>query len=115
MEQEQQQPAEQSAPVKVERNTVMAALSYIGPLVIIPFLTAKDDAFVAFHIRQGLVLFVIEIALWIIGMMIWVLWPVIQVVNLAVLILAIIGIVNVVQGKEKMLPWVGSYARHFKI
>lgn len=111
----EQKTEEGAQPLTVERNTLMAALSYVGPLVIIPFLTAKDDAFVGFHIRQGLVLFVIEIGLWVVGMMLWVLWPLIQIVNLVVLVLAVIGIVNVLKGKEKMLPWVGAYARYFKI
>ncbi|MEK7613820.1 MAG: hypothetical protein AAB439_03055 [Patescibacteria group bacterium] len=102
------------APMTVEKNKLMAILSYISVLVIIPFLTAKDDAFVAFHIKQGLVLLVIAIAAWVVASMLWILWPIAQVVNFAALVLAIIGIVNAAQGKEKELPLVGSYAKYFK-
>jgi uncharacterized membrane protein len=77
---------------------------------------SKDDAFVKFHIRQGLVLVIIEILVWFVGgMFLWNLWPVLQLINLATLILAIIGIVNVINHKEAELPIVGSWAHAFKI
>jgi uncharacterized membrane protein len=100
---------------EVSTNTVMGVLSYIGPLVIVSYLVAKDDPFVKFHIKQGLVLLVIEVATWVVVSFIWFLWFLVPFVNLAMLILAIIGIVNVVQNKEKELPLVGSFAKHFKI
>lgn len=102
-------------PMKVEKNTFMALLSYIGPLVIIPYLTAKDDGFVMFHIKQGLVLFVAEIALWFLMAMFWFLFPLWQLLNLVIFVFAIIGIVNALGGKEKTLPVVGRYAENFKI
>lgn len=97
------------------KNTLMGALAYIGPLVIISYIIAKDDPFVKFHIKQGLVLFVAEVAIWILSMMVWVLFPLLQIVNIIVVVLAIIGIVNVVHGKEKELPLVGSFAKQFNI
>ena len=97
------------------KNLLMGILSYIGILVIIPFLVAKNDPFVKFHIKQGLVLVVIELAVWVLGMMMWQLWMLLNLVNLATLVLSIIGIVNVVQGNQKELPLVGSYAKHFNI
>jgi len=96
-------------------NTLMGILSYIGPLVIISYLAAKDDPFVKFHIRQGLVLLVIEVVVWILGMILWPLWFLLNVINIVVLVLAIIGIVNVTKNQQKNLPLVGSYARYFNI
>ncbi len=96
------------------KNMPMAVLAYIGPLVIVSYLTSKDDPFVKFHIKQGLVLFIIEIALWVLGSMLWPLFMLLQLLHLAVFILAIVGIVNVTQGKEKELPVVGSFAKNFK-
>ncbi len=95
----------------------MAILAYLGPLVIIPFLTAKEQPFVKFHIKQGLVLFGIEIIVWIIGgmFMFGLLWPLIQLVNLGVIILTILGIINVVQKKEAELPLVGGFAKSINI
>ena len=93
----------------------MGVLSYLGILVIIPLLVARDDSFVKFHAKQGLVLLIIEIAVWfVLSAFLWQLWMFLQLINLATLILAIIGIVNVVQGKEKELPLVGSLAHMLK-
>ena len=39
-----------------KRSRVMAALSYLGILCFIPLLFSRGDAFVAFHARQGLVI-----------------------------------------------------------
>ena len=95
-----------------DQGKVMAILAYIGPLVIVSYLMAKDNPTAKFHIRQGAVLFVIEVVLWILSSMFFYLWMVWQLVNLGLLILSIIGIVNVVQGKEKELPLVGGFAKH---
>ena len=97
-----------------KHNTLMGALSYIGPLVIVSYITAKDDPFVKFHIKQGLVLLVIEVAVWFIGMMF--MWPImmlLNLVNLATLILSIVGIINAVKGEQKELPLVGKFSKHF--
>lgn len=98
---------------KKENKTLMGILAYIGPLVIVSYLVAKDDPFVKFHIKQGLVLIVIELIAWVIGSMFWNFFMIINLVNLAMLILAIVGILNVTQGKEKELPFVGQFSHYF--
>ena len=104
-----------SGPVnsKDQNKTLMGVLAYLGILIIIPFLTAKDDPFVKFHIKQGLLLVIVEIAVWVIGMFTWQLWSLLQLLNLATIVLAIFGIVNVVQGQQKELPLIGSFAKNF--
>jgi uncharacterized membrane protein len=106
----------QTPPQPASQNeTLMAVLAYLGILIIIPFLVAKNDGFVKFHLRQGLVLVIIEVIVWLLSAFTWQLWPVLQLVNLGTLILAIIGIVNVVNHKEAELPLVGSWAHSFNI
>jgi uncharacterized membrane protein len=100
---------------EVSQKTVMGILAYLGILVVIPYMTSKEDPFVKFHIRQGLVLLVIEVVIWLLGMVFWPLWILLNLVNLAVLVLAIMGIVNVVKNQEKKLPLVGDYAKYFNI
>jgi len=97
------------------KNTLMGIFSYIGPLIIVSYLTAKDDPFVKFHIKQGLVLIVIEVAVWVLGVLFFPLFMLLRLINLFVLILAIVGIVNASQGKEKELPLVGNFGEKFKI
>lgn len=93
---------------------VMGILAYLGILVIVPYLIAKDSPFVKFHIKQGLVLLSIEVIVWLATMFFWPLVLITWIVKLAVLVLIIIGIINVVGGQEKKLPLVGNFARYFK-
>ncbi len=106
-------PAHQPKP---EHKTLMAVLAYLGILIIIPFLMAKDNPFVKFHIKQGLLLVIVEAIVWLLGMTMlgYQMWQFLQLINLAAIVFSIIGIVNVVQGKEKELPLIGSLARNFK-
>lgn len=94
-------------------NTLMGILAYLGILVIIPLLVSKDNQFVKFHSKQGLVLAII----WFIGTLLWrvsFFYFVMPIINLGCLILAIIGIINVVGGQMKELPLVGHLAKNFK-
>lgn len=93
----------------------MGVLSYLGPLVIIPLVTTKDDPFVKFHIKQGLVLLVIEVIVYAISTALWQFWGIYRLIHLVLVIFSIIGIINVIQGKEKELPLLGSFAHSFKI
>jgi uncharacterized membrane protein len=98
-----------------EDKNMIAILSYFGVLVIIPLLVAKDDEFVKYHIKQGLVLLIAAVAVsfvawipifgWFVGFFAW----------LACFALAILGIINVLAGKKKELPLIGQFADKFKI
>lgn len=95
-------------------HTLMAVLAYLGILIIIPFLTeAKNNPFVKFHLKQGLVLFIAEIiasAFYRIPFFGWIFSPII---GLAILILVIIGIMNVLNKQMKELPVIGHMANKF--
>jgi len=95
--------------------TLMGVLAYLGVLVFIPLFTHKNDPFVKFHVKQGLVLFSIEVITWVVGSMFWPLWMLLNIVNLATLILSIIGIVNVAKNTQKELPIVGHLSSYFNI
>lgn len=96
-----------------QKNTGMAIVAYI--IFFIPLLTdAKNDPFVKYHVKQGLVLFigwVIEIFIGVIPVIGWIIAPLL---GIFLFILLILGIVNVANGKEKPLPVVGSFAEKFK-
>jgi uncharacterized membrane protein len=94
-------------------STILAVLSYLGPLVIFSYLMAKDDEFIKFHARQGIVVFGLEVIVWLLGGMLYSFWMIINILNLITLILSIIGIVNVLQGNKKELPVVGGLAGSF--
>lgn len=96
-------------------NTLMSILAYLGPLLIISWATSKDNETVKFHIRQGLVLIAIEVILWLLSRMFWSFHMITSILELGVFILAIIGIINVVNKKQVELPLVGHLSKFFKI
>lgn len=105
----------QSAPQnEVSSNKGMAILAYLGILILIPFLTeAKNDPFVKFHMKQGLTLIILFVASMIIGVVPLLGWLISFVLCVAGLIFVIIGILNVLGGKQKELPIIGKYSKHF--
>lgn len=102
---------------EINHDTLMGILCYLGPLVLIPYMTSLDDAFVKFHVKQGLVLFGLEVIIYLAHTMFYFggLYPIIMLLNLGTLLLTIIGIVNVVGRKEAALPLVGQLADQIKI
>jgi uncharacterized membrane protein len=70
---------------------------------------------VKFHIGQGLVLFVVEIAVWFFSSLLFSLILFREIAGLIILVLIIIGIMNVVNGKEREVPLVGRFAKYFPI
>ena len=94
---------------------ILAIISYLGILCLIPILIKEEDEFVKFHAKQGLVLFIAEVATmliawipiigWIGAPILWIIW----------IVLAIIGIMNVAKGKKAPLPIIGKFAGKFKI
>lgn len=92
----------------IEKNKVMAVLAYI--IFLIPLLAAKDSPFAKYHTNQGLVLFLAAVAINILGSIIPIIgWFIILPLgNIAILVLAIIGIINSAKGETKPLPVIGS-------
>lgn len=98
------------------KNTTMAAIAYI--LFFVPLLTgdARKDPFVKYHVKQGLVLFLLVVLInvigWIIPFYFW--FTVSWILSLGTLVLLILGIINAVNGKQEPLPIVGKFADVFK-
>ena len=99
----------------IELNKAMGVLAYLSWLF-----AAKDSKFSRFHVNQGLVLAIVEIVWWIVEVVLGFILRFIPIfgsiaifllglVNIIFLVLAIIGIVNAVNGKAKELPIIGKY------
>ena len=116
MEQNNQQNQTQptAKPAGKGKNTGMAVVAYI--VFFIPLLTdSKNDPFVKYHVKQGLVLFICSFIVWIIASFIPILgWIISPILNIVILVLAILGIINAVNGVEKPLPLIGQFASNFK-
>ncbi len=97
-----------------QKNTGMAMAAYI--IFFIPLLTeARNDSFVKYHVKQGLVLFIVGIIVEIISLILpWQLWMIIRLLDIALVALAIIGIMNASKGEQKPLPLIGKFGEQFK-
>ncbi len=93
-------------------NMLLGILAYLGPLVIISYLLGKDNDFVKFHVKQGLIVFGIEVIGWLLTDMMYSFYMFGNILHLATLILSIIGIINVVQNNKKELPLVGGLVKN---
>ncbi len=95
-----------------------AILSYLGILVLIPLLAIKNrDEFSNFHIRQGIVLFAVEVILMVVGMafgaLFWVIgfmfsW-ILTLVWLVLLIVSVVAIIKAIQGEKWSIPVVSNF------
>ncbi|HUO10965.1 MAG TPA: DUF4870 domain-containing protein [Phycisphaerae bacterium] len=99
----------------VEKNKVMGILAYLGILVLVPILAAKDSPFARYHANQGLILLLTAIVGWI-PLMILTFIPIIGCIAaiillcwwLGVLVMMILGIINAANGKMVPLPVIGN-------
>lgn len=95
----------------------LGAICYIPVIGLIMYFVKKDDAFVAFHAKQGSVLTIIWIALWILSSVFWwIFWPlywVIGIIELVVGILALVGLIKAAMGQMWKMPLIGDWADKF--
>ena len=121
MDEQTQQQTPQVAPVApqgnqsdAEKNKIMAIVGYIIPILFfIPLVTdAKNSPFAKFHANQQLILLLAAIAVNILGSILpFIGWFIILPFgSIALIILAIIGIINAAKGEMKKLPVIGGFS-----
>ncbi len=97
-------------PKDVSANSLVAALSYVGILSVIILLSKKDSKFTQEHAKQGVVLFGVEVLVWILGTVPFIGWTIIAPIgNLVTLILSIICFIKAIQGEFWEIPGIGKY------
>lgn len=103
----------------IGENKAMAACSYLGALVLVPLLGAKESKFARFHANQGLALLLASVvcgASWriveaVLLAVSWRLYAMAETAWLAWLVfpaLSVIGIRNAMRGEAKELPVIGK-------
>jgi len=91
----------------IEANKVVAALSYIWILFLIPMLLKKDSKFCQFHAKQGLILFLFSFVTW---------FPIIGwLVGLAIIIVSVAGIVKTLAGEQWEIPFVYDLSKKINL
>lgn len=95
----------------VDQNRLVAVLSYIWILFLIPLLTKKKSKFCQFHAKQGLVLFIA----WVVGSLVF--WfPLLgQALMVALLIINIMAVIKTYNGEWWEIPLVYKWSKKFNI
>lgn len=96
--------------MQVTKENIFSIISYVGVLCLVPILMKKEDPFTKFHARQGLMLFIIEIGLMIIGIIPFLGAVISQIGMLACLVVSIMGIIKVLKAEQWKIPYVGDWA-----
>ncbi len=92
---------------QVLEGKIFAVLSYLSILCIIPLVLKKDNPFALFHAKQGLVLFVMEVAVFIASVVLeWILRPSVFLFG----ILSLWGIIEALRGRDLKLPVISEIA-----
>jgi len=90
-------------------------LTVIG--FIIALATKKDDDYVMFYAKQGLVLFIAWVIVWAVSLVFLVIpflgWIVMAVLYLGIVLLWVIGMIYSVSGEKKEIPIIGNLAKKF--
>jgi uncharacterized membrane protein len=119
-------------PADIADNKVLAILSYIGLLWLIPFFAGKHSPFTKFHVKQAFIVVCAQVGWSILGTILRLvirikvdlLWSyyyetpaivtiIVGLVHICIWAVAILGIVNAAQGKAKELPIIGKFANKF--
>jgi uncharacterized membrane protein len=99
----------------INENKVVAALSYLGILCLVPLLAKKDSKYCQAHGKQGLALFLFEIILWFIniipflGQLLWLVF------GLTCIVVSIIAIIKTLQGEYWEIPVIGEYSKRINL
>ena len=111
-----QTPAPVAPNSAVADHKLFAILGYILPILFfIPMIqeSSKNNEFARFHANQQLNLLGVCIAVYVFGQILYsisyMLFTLIPILNLALLVLAIMGIVHAAQGQMKELPLIGKF------
>jgi uncharacterized membrane protein len=97
---------------EIAQGKVLAIVGYIvGLVAIIVLLAVRNNAFALYHAKQSVMIFLTSLALCVVVavlMFVPVLGTIAPVVLLAVLVLAIMGVINAAKGEMKPLPLIGA-------
>lgn len=90
--------------IKIKPKHLLALLSYLNILVIIPMFLVHKDKFIKYHVKQGMALLVV----WVVFGFSFFLPILPMVLAFFIAICIVIGFANVLAGKERPLPIIGN-------
>lgn len=81
---------------------IVAHITFIGWIIALVINSSEKDEFASFYIRQLLGLYLLNLVLWIIPIVGWIL-------NIVVFVFWIMSLIGSIQGEKKETPVVGKY------
>jgi uncharacterized membrane protein len=93
----------------VQENKIIAALSYIGILCLVPLLAKKDSKYCQEHGKQGLVLLLAVVAVMVVGWIPILGWIVGFFGSILLLIVGLIALIKCLMGEFWEIPVIGQY------
>lgn len=100
---------------EIQEGKIFAVLGYLWILCFIPLLFKKENKFALFHAKQGLVLFIAELALWLISIIPFLGWIIGLLGSIACGILSLIGVIQSLMGEYWKAPLISDYAEKIKL
>jgi len=88
-------------------SNLMAALSYVWIISIVMLIIKKDDEFVKFHAKQGLILFIASF-IGVIPFIGWIIW-------IVVVVLDIVGFIKALSGERYKIPVIGDISSKINV
>lgn len=113
--------------IEINTNTkLIAILSYLGILSLIPYYSSKDDEFINYHAKEGMNLLLIWLIYYVLynaltqikvntpcmyGLIVckvtpWYIKSFLLILGLFIITIAMIGILNVIRGEKNKLPFI---------
>ncbi len=94
---------------------IYSVFAYFGVLCLVSLLVKRDNEYVMFHVRQGLVLFIIETIFGILQVVPLLGYFAFVLVLLICGLLSLIGMVQAIMGNKWNMPVIGEWAKKITI
>jgi fumarate reductase subunit D len=94
---------------------VYSVLSYFGVLCLVSILIMRDNEYVRFHAKQGLVLFIVETLFSIVTILPVLGFVVFGIVMIICAILSIIGMIQAYMGNKWEIPVIIDWAKKIRV
>ncbi|MFH2063016.1 MAG: hypothetical protein ABIJ46_02565 [bacterium] len=94
-----------------DEQRLMAALSYVGILFLVPLLYPKKDEEIRFHLRQGVVVFIVDVLVSFVAWIPLIGWS----LALVMLLVSIYGFIQAWQGERWEIPFLHQYAEKINL
>ena len=100
---------------EIEDNKLLAAISYLGFLCLVPLFLKKSSPYVQFHAKQGLVFLIAEVIASFVNIIPFFGIMVFGIVSLLFLIISLVAFVKTFNGESWEIPFVSDYANKIEL